>query len=53
MDLIIWDEAPMTHRYAFEALDCTSEDLRNTQEPMGSGDYTLWRLLTNTTNNTI
>ncbi len=26
-DLIIWDEAPMMHRRAFEALDCTLHDL--------------------------
>ena len=25
--LIIWDEAPMTHRYAFEALDKTLQDI--------------------------
>ncbi|XP_050217778.1 uncharacterized protein LOC126668634 [Mercurialis annua] len=26
-DLIIWDEAPMTHRYAFEALDKSLRDI--------------------------
>jgi hypothetical protein len=35
VELIIWDEALMTHRYAFEALDCTLRDLKNSQEPMG------------------
>jgi ATP-dependent DNA helicase PIF1 len=25
--LIVWDEAPMTHRYAFEAVDRTLRDL--------------------------
>ncbi|CAB4416163.1 unnamed protein product [Rhizophagus irregularis] len=28
--LIIWDEAPMTHRYAFEAVDRTLRDLMKT-----------------------
>jgi hypothetical protein len=35
VEMIIWDEAPMTHRFAFEALDRTLRDLRNSQEPMG------------------
>ena len=35
IELIIWDEAPMTQRFAFEALDHTLQDLRNNQEPMG------------------
>jgi len=26
-NLIIWDEAPMMHRRAFEAVDCTLRDL--------------------------
>jgi hypothetical protein len=26
-DLIIWDEAPMMHRRAFEVVDCTLRDL--------------------------
>ena len=26
-DLIIWDEAPMTHKHAFEALDKTLRDI--------------------------
>jgi ATP-dependent DNA helicase PIF1 len=35
--LIVWDEAPMTHRHCFEALDRTmrdilSEDKCNTQK---------------------
>ncbi|XP_074355163.1 uncharacterized protein LOC141693869 [Apium graveolens] len=29
--LIIWDEAPMTHKYCFEALDKTLRDLLNTR----------------------
>ncbi|XP_058774037.1 uncharacterized protein LOC131648280 [Vicia villosa] len=28
--LIIWDEAPMAHKHAFEALDKTLKDVRNT-----------------------
>lgn len=35
VEMIIWDEAPMTHRFAFEAVDHTLRDLRNNQEPMG------------------
>jgi hypothetical protein len=27
VDLIIWDEAPMMHHRAFEAVDCTLRDL--------------------------
>src|SRR5512145_443822 len=44
--LIIWDEAPMTHLHAFEAVDRTLRDLMNNeQEPFGgkvfvlSGDF--------------
>ncbi|GMF48328.1 unnamed protein product [Phytophthora fragariaefolia] len=44
--LIIWDEAPMTHRHAFEAVDRTLRDIMdNDQEPFGgkvfvpSGDF--------------
>ncbi|KAG3092333.1 hypothetical protein PI125_g17168 [Phytophthora idaei] len=44
--LVIWDEAPMTHRYAFEAVDRTLRDIMgNDQEPVGgkvfvlSGDF--------------
>lgn len=33
--LIIWDEAPMMHRYAFEALDRTLRDILNDDRPMG------------------
>ena len=31
--LIIWDEAPMTHRYAFEAVDRTFKDLMKAVDP--------------------
>ena len=31
--LIIWDEAPMTHRYAFECLDRTLRDLMKSVHP--------------------
>jgi len=31
--LIIWDEAPMTHRFCFEALDRTLRDLFSADEP--------------------
>ena len=31
--LIIWDEAPMTHRFCFEALDRTLRDLLSADEP--------------------
>ncbi|GMF63195.1 unnamed protein product [Phytophthora fragariaefolia] len=44
--LIIWDEAPMTHRHAFEAVDRSLRDIMdNDQEPFGgkvfvlSGDF--------------
>lgn len=33
MDLIIWDEAPMTHKHAFEALDKTLKDIMSTKNP--------------------
>ncbi|GMF62382.1 unnamed protein product [Phytophthora fragariaefolia] len=34
--LIIWDEAPMTHRHAFEAVDRSSHDvLNNDEDPFG------------------
>ncbi|GMF46096.1 unnamed protein product [Phytophthora fragariaefolia] len=43
---IIWDEAPMTHQHAFEAVDRTLQDIMdNDQEPLGgkvlvlSGDF--------------
>ncbi|CAB5127091.1 unnamed protein product [Rhizophagus irregularis] len=32
--LIIWDEAPMTHRYAFEAVDKTLKDLMKAIDPL-------------------
>ncbi|XP_010480897.2 PREDICTED: uncharacterized protein LOC104759696 [Camelina sativa] len=31
-DLIIWDEAPMSHRHTFEALDRTLRDLLSTED---------------------
>lgn len=34
-DIIIWDEAPMGHKYYFEALDRTLQDLRKTETIMG------------------
>lgn len=44
--LVIWDEAPMTHRHAFEAVDRTLRDvMNNDREPFGgkvfviSGDF--------------
>ena len=34
--LILWDEAPMTNKYCFEALDKTLQDLRNNfEQPFG------------------
>ncbi|XP_013723556.1 uncharacterized protein LOC106427374 [Brassica napus] len=32
-DLIIWDEAPMTHKHAFEALDKTLKDIMSIKNP--------------------
>ncbi|KAJ0254528.1 Helitron helicase-like domain-containing protein, partial [Hirschfeldia incana] len=32
-DLIIWDEAPMTHKHAFEALDRTLRDILSKKNP--------------------
>nr|VDD60369.1 unnamed protein product [Brassica oleracea] len=32
-DLIIWDESPMTHKHAFEALDKTLKDIMSTKNP--------------------
>ncbi|XP_019088196.1 PREDICTED: ATP-dependent DNA helicase PIF4-like [Camelina sativa] len=32
-DLIIWDEAPMTHRLAFEAFDRTMRDILSKEDP--------------------
>ncbi|CAN0922391.1 ATP-dependent DNA helicase PIF1 [Linum grandiflorum] len=37
--LIVWDEAPMVHKYSFEAVDRTLCDLMNT--PTEGPDYTL------------
>ncbi|CAM9941562.1 unnamed protein product [Ectocarpus sp. 6 AP-2014] len=34
-DLIIWDEIPMSHRFAPEALDLTLQDLRLCDKPFG------------------
>jgi len=34
--LILWDEAPMTNKLAFEAMDRTLRDLTNRNEPFGS-----------------
>ena len=31
--LVIWDEAPMSHRFCFEALDRTLRDLLSAKEP--------------------
>ena len=33
--LIIWDEAPMTHCFALEALDRTLQDIRHNDNPFG------------------
>ena len=33
--LIIWDEAPMIHRYHLEALDKTLKDITRSQQPFG------------------
>jgi hypothetical protein len=33
--LIVWDEAPMTHRYVLEALDRTLRDLTGSDGPVG------------------
>ncbi|XP_010445680.1 PREDICTED: ATP-dependent DNA helicase PIF1-like [Camelina sativa] len=35
-DLIIWDEAPMSHRHTFEALDRTLRDLLSTEDSSAS-----------------
>src|SRR3954469_22330698 len=34
--LIIWDEAPMIHKFAFEALDRTFRDITQVDKPFGS-----------------
>ncbi|KAG7537158.1 Helitron helicase-like domain [Arabidopsis suecica] len=36
-DLIIWDEAPMSYRHTFEALDRTLRDLMSTEDSSASG----------------
>jgi hypothetical protein len=33
--MIVWDEAPMAHRYNFEALDRTLRDITKTNKPFG------------------
>jgi ATP-dependent DNA helicase PIF1 len=33
--LLIWDEAPMAHKYAFEAVDRTIRDLGGVEQPFG------------------
>ena len=35
-DLIIWDEAPMSHRHTFETLDRTLRDLLSTENSLAS-----------------
>lgn len=35
-DLIIWDEAPMAHRHAFEAVDRTLKDILSVSDPSAS-----------------
>ena len=32
---LIWDEAPMTHRHCFEAVDRTLQDIRDCALPFG------------------
>lgn len=39
--LIIWDEAPMCHRFAFEALDRTLQDVLQDPRPMGGKPFVL------------
>ena len=53
--LIIWDEVPMNHRYAFEAVDKSLEDILSIGDPslkilhLEERLYTSWRRLqTNT-----
>ncbi|KAI3956795.1 hypothetical protein MKW92_017597 [Papaver armeniacum] len=38
-DLIIWDEAPMVHRYAFEAVNKTMIDIMSTDDHVLGGDF--------------
>jgi hypothetical protein len=35
MKLILWDEAPMTNKLAFEAMDRTMRELTDRNEPFG------------------
>lgn len=35
LNLIIWDEAPMTHRYCFECLSRSLQDIKNSSKPFG------------------
>lgn len=35
VDLLIWDEAPMMHKFAFEAVDRTLRDITDIDEPFG------------------
>ena len=39
--LFIWDEAPMAHKFAFEAVDKTFRDLTNVDEPFGGKIFIL------------
>jgi len=32
-EIILWDEAPMTHRHAYEALDRSLRDIMKTTDP--------------------
>src|SRR5262249_23668575 len=34
-DLFIWDEAPMIHKFAFEAVDRTFRDITQVDQPFG------------------
>jgi ATP-dependent DNA helicase PIF1 len=36
MKLILWDEAPVTNKLAFEAMDQTLRDLTDRKKPFGS-----------------
>nr|GEX32834.1 DNA helicase [Tanacetum cinerariifolium] len=40
-DLIIWDEAPMSDRHCFEALDCSLKDILNNSNTMFGGKSTI------------
>ena len=46
--LVFWDEAPMQHRYTFEAVNRTMKDIRKDPRPFGrSSILFLWRLSSN------